>query len=107
MNTGNLNEVTKQMSEKYPHYNTYKKCQSQTFMTGLFTFATGTAAAYLVQDVLKAKLPYEKKSILMVSLGVASIISYFVTRKNTKLCQEMWMALEDKHTAINPIEGVF
>ncbi|XP_046336303.1 transmembrane protein 141-like [Haliotis rufescens] len=97
-------KVPEELKEKYPHYETYAKCQSSAFMAGTFTFATATAGLYVVQELLKTRLPYAWSSFLLTSVLGGSVVSYVVTRKQTKGCQDMWMAMEDRHTALTSID---
>ena len=43
-------------------------------------------------------------ALIMPVLG-GCVVSWLVTSHQAKQCQNMWMALEGKHSDINPIAG--
>lgn len=99
-----LERVTEEYKEKYPHMKQYAACQSKAFMTGTFTFLAGGATAYVAQELLGSKLPYGRKYSLVMAMAVGTVSAYAMTRHKTKVCQQMWMAMEEKHSAITPLE---
>lgn len=66
---------------------------------------TGTAGGYISQELLKNYLWYSRKSFLLPSILIGSCAGYIAIRYQTKICQEMWMALEDRHTSLQTAEG--
>ncbi|XP_064605494.1 uncharacterized protein LOC135470462 [Liolophura sinensis] len=91
-------------TKKYPHYKTYAQCQSRAFATSTFAMLAGTAGGYISQELLKNYLWYSRKSFLLPSILIGSCTGYIAIRHQTKICQEMWMALEDKHTSLQTAE---
>ncbi|KAL3870219.1 hypothetical protein ACJMK2_038297 [Sinanodonta woodiana] len=79
----------------------YKECQRNAFQTGIYTFVATGVSTYILQDLIKSKLPYKAFGHLLAApLLMGSLCSYLITRKKAKICGAMWMAMEDKHTAI-------
>ncbi|XP_064649108.1 transmembrane protein 141-like [Lineus longissimus] len=93
-----LTKVKETYSKKFPHYESYAKCQSRAFMAGMATFLVSGAGVYGLQELLQKKLPYGRQTFLLPTIIIASITSYSVTRLRTKACQNMWMVMEDKHS---------
>ena len=65
----------------------------------------GAAAIGLGQEAVKKMIPMTVQMRVMAPVLGGSIVGYIVSRKRTKQCQDMWMALEDKHTALKDISG--
>ena len=65
----------------------------------------GFASTYFGQKILHEHLPYSPKSYVLVSSLVAVIVSYKLMTNEAVNCQNGWMAMEEKHTALNPING--
>ena len=62
---------------------------------------------YIAQELMKSKLPFGRKVFLVAPILIGSVSAYYVTQHNTKICQYMWMAMEEKHTAITPASGMY
>ncbi|KAK7480270.1 hypothetical protein BaRGS_00028438 [Batillaria attramentaria] len=102
--TTRFERVTDEYKEKYPHMKSYAACQSRAFMTGCFSFVAGGAFIFVAQELLKSHIPYNRKHILLAPIAVGTIAAYAVTRHNTRLCQQMWLAMEEKHSEVTPLE---
>ncbi|XP_070175759.1 transmembrane protein 141-like isoform X3 [Littorina saxatilis] len=101
--TTRLERVTEEYKEKFPHMKQYAACQSKAFMTGCFTFVAGGAMVYLTQELLRTKLPYQRQYFLLLPIAVGTISAYLITRRNTRICQDMWLAMEEKHSDVTPL----
>ena len=60
---------------------------------------------YLAQELLRTKLPYGRNYFLLLPIAVGTGSAYAITRRNTRICQEMWLAMEEKHSVITPMYG--
>ena len=60
---------------------------------------------YLAQELLRTKLPYGRNYFLLLPIVVGTGSAYAITRRNTRICQEMWLAMEEKHSVITPMYG--
>ncbi|GFO17750.1 transmembrane protein 141 [Plakobranchus ocellatus] len=91
-----------ELLERYPHFKTYKACQSKAFMTGSFTLLMGTACSFLVMDhwFQKFKPTISKNWLIAGPILVGTLSAYGVTMGQTIRCQNMWMAMEDRHSVI-------
>lgn len=94
--------IIEEASEIFPHFRTYAQCQNRAFMLGSFTFLSMASGIYIAQELMKSKLPFGRNIFLIAPILLGSLSAYHVTQHNTKICQHMWMALEEKHTAISP-----
>ncbi|XP_076436500.1 transmembrane protein 141-like [Babylonia areolata] len=102
--TTRLERVTEEYKEKFPHMKQYAACQSKAFMTGCFTFLAGGASVYLAQELLRTSLPYGRKYFLLPPIAFGTISAYAMTRHNTRVCQDMWLAMEEKHSDVTPLQ---
>lgn len=87
------------------HYKTYTKCQSEAFVYGMMGFVSGGATIYVGQEVIKRFAPINQNAKLFAPVFGGALVSYLVTRRKTKICQQMWLALEEKHSSLTPTEG--
>ena len=68
-------------------------------------FSPAAATVYLAQELLSTKLPYGRQHFLLLPFALGTASAYIITRRNTRICQEMWMAMEEKHSVITPMHG--
>lgn len=99
-----LGRVIEDNKERFPHMKQYAVCQSRAFMMGCFTFLAGGAMVYLGQELLRSRLPWGRQHFLLPTIFVGTLSAYGMTRHNTRLCQQMWMAMEEKHSEITPLQ---
>ncbi|XP_059171987.1 uncharacterized protein LOC131953022 [Physella acuta] len=94
------------ITEIFPHYKTYKACQSKAFITGSITLLGAAACTYLLMEQLFKKYkPNISKNWLMslpFLVGVGS--AYVITMRKTTQCQNMWMAMEERHSVLTPAQ---
>ncbi|XP_025112734.1 transmembrane protein 141-like [Pomacea canaliculata] len=102
--TTRLERTADEYKDKFPHMKTYAACQSRAFMTGVFTFVAAGATVYVAQELLKNFIPYKRTAFLILPVMVGTVSAYTITRHNTKMCQNMWMAMEEKHSDITPLQ---
>ncbi|RUS82954.1 hypothetical protein EGW08_009291 [Elysia chlorotica] len=90
------------LMERYPHFKTYKACQSKAFMTGSFTLLMGTACTFLVMDhwFQRFKPSVSRNWLIAGPILVGTMSAYAVTMGQSIYCQNMWMAMEDRHSVI-------
>ncbi|KAH9496926.1 hypothetical protein Btru_010200 [Bulinus truncatus] len=93
-----------ELVEKYPHYKTYKACQSHAFMSSSFTFVIASACSYFAIDTLYRRFKANiSKNWLTAGPIVFGILSaYVVVQRKTTNCQNMWMAMEERHSVLTP-----
>lgn len=94
--------IIEEASEIFPHFRTYAQCQNKALLFGSFTFLSMASGTYIAQELMKSKLPFGRKAFLLAPILIGSLSAYHVTQHNTRICQHMWLALEEKHTAITP-----
>ncbi|GAV04406.1 hypothetical protein RvY_14688 [Ramazzottius varieornatus] len=95
--------LAEQYKDQYPAFPSYLQCQSRAFLYGLATFTLSFAVTFFVQELNKKRIPYAPKYFLVPPMVVASLASWNVSRRKTHDCQLMWMAAEDKHTALTSL----
>ncbi|GFS05594.1 transmembrane protein 141 [Elysia marginata] len=103
MNRSSTNSVEENdLMERYPHFKTYKACQSKAFMTGSFMLLMGTACSFLVMDhwFRKFKPTVSKNWLVAGPILIGTASAYGVTMGQSIYCQNMWMAMEDRHSVI-------
>ena len=71
----------------------------------LFSCFTGGATIYVGQEVIKRFAPINQNAKLFAPVFGGALVSYLVTRRKTKICQQMWLALEERHSSLTPMEG--
>jgi hypothetical protein len=59
----------------------------------------------VAQELVKTYLPWGKQHRFIIGLTVGIFSAYGMTRHNTKVCQQMWLAMEEKHSEITPLQG--
>lgn len=84
-------------TKKFPHYDTYAKCQSAAFVSGMISLVCGVSGIYIAQEVFRKFRPISTKAILFAPVFGGSALGYIVTTRKTKACQSMWLALEEKN----------
>ncbi|XP_041368168.1 transmembrane protein 141-like [Gigantopelta aegis] len=90
------------VTQTYPYYKVYRECQTRAFSKGSATLIAAGAGVYILQEIFRKKLPYERTAFMMMPILLGTVAAYAVTRHETKVCQHMWMALEEKHSVITP-----
>ncbi|CAH1786620.1 unnamed protein product [Owenia fusiformis] len=108
-----LNQVTKDAEKKFPHYGEYARCQSKAQMTGVVSFVVAGATAVILQEFgnqhiktfFKSQWTIPPKARIVAPMLFGAAVAYYVTMKQSKNCQYMWMAMEGKHTALSNING--
>ncbi|XP_012944331.1 transmembrane protein 141 [Aplysia californica] len=93
-----------ELSDRYPHYKTYKACQSKAFMTGSVTLFGAAICVYVVMDhwYQKFKPSITRQWLVAGPIMAGAGIAYAVTMNRTWNCQNMWMAMEERHSALTP-----
>ncbi|XP_032255324.1 transmembrane protein 141 isoform X2 [Phoca vitulina] len=66
-----LSRVDDTVAAKHPGLGEYAACQSKAFVKGIFTFVTGTGAAFGLQMFIRRKLPYPFQWSVLVAVGQA------------------------------------
>ena len=61
----------------------------------------GGAAIGLGQEVVKKLIPMTVQMRVMAPVLGGSLVGYVVARQRTQTCQDMWLALEGKHSALS------
>ncbi|XP_037653586.1 transmembrane protein 141 isoform X2 [Choloepus didactylus] len=89
-----LSRVDDGVAAKHPGLGEYAACQSKAFMKGIFTFVTGTGAAFGLQMFFQRKFRYPFKWNVLVAVVAGSVASYGVTRVETQKCSNLWLFLE-------------
>uniref|UniRef100_A0A0B6ZLW1 HIG1 domain-containing protein n=1 Tax=Arion vulgaris TaxID=1028688 RepID=A0A0B6ZLW1_9EUPU len=94
------------LSERYPHYKTYKVCQQSVFLSGSVTLLGVAACTYVIMDHwFKRYRPNVSNNILIAGPLIAGVVAaYAVTMSNTAKCKNMWMAMEERHSVLTPAE---
>ena len=64
----------------------------------VFVHCTGFSTTYFIQTLLQKKLPYSPKGNIIVSSIAAIYIGHKVTSNKSRICQDAWLAAEEKHT---------
>ncbi|XP_032255323.1 transmembrane protein 141 [Halichoerus grypus] len=89
-----LSRVDDTVAAKHPGLGEYAACQSKAFVKGIFTFVTGTGAAFGLQMFIRRKLPYPFQWSVLVAVVTGSVASYWVTRVESHRCSNLWLFLE-------------
>ncbi|XP_037068873.1 uncharacterized protein LOC119090189 [Pollicipes pollicipes] len=100
----NLDEVTEQYKEKFPHLKSYTECMSRTFISGLASTCITFSATYMAVSLLKNKLPSSRPGNLNVMAAgiLGSLVGFQVVYVRTKACNNGWLAAESKATYLSP-----
>ncbi|CAI9719734.1 Hypothetical predicted protein [Octopus vulgaris] len=88
--------IAEEVSEKYPHFRTYAQCQNRAFTLGSLTFLAMASGIYIAQELMRSKLPFGRNGFLLAPVFLGCLSGYFITQHNTRLCQQMWVSLEEK-----------
>ncbi|CAL1527383.1 unnamed protein product [Lymnaea stagnalis] len=90
--------------ERFPHYKTYKACQSQAFMASSVTLLGGAAITYVLMDVgyKKFKPTISRNWQIAAPILIGALSAYLVIMGKTTNCQNMWMAMEERHSVLTP-----
>ncbi|XP_055897090.1 uncharacterized protein LOC106071034 isoform X2 [Biomphalaria glabrata] len=90
--------------EKFPHYKTYKACQSQALMSSSFALLMASMCSYLAMNAFNQRFkPNINKNWLVAGPVLFGVLSaYVVVQHKTTNCQNMWMAMEEKHSVLTP-----
>ncbi|XP_067868935.1 transmembrane protein 141 isoform X2 [Heterodontus francisci] len=83
----------------------YAACQSHAFMKGIGAFVLGTSAVFVMQRLLNKKLPFPVQWNVLLSVVTGSLVSYAVTRTETRKCSNLWIYLETGAMPHNPDKG--
>ncbi|XP_077005120.1 transmembrane protein 141 [Tamandua tetradactyla] len=89
-----LSRVDDSVAAKHPGLGEYAACQSNAFMKGIFTFVTGTGAAFGLQMFIQKKFQYPLQWSVLVAVVAGSVASYRITRVETQKCSNLWLFLE-------------
>jgi len=95
-----------EITQRYPHYPEYKRCQQNAFLSGSFTMAGAGSCIYILADQAykRFKPDISRSWVLASSILAGCGIAYIVTWRKTVNCSNMWMSMEDKHSVLSPIE---
>ena len=70
-----------------------------------FVLISGFGVSYFGQKAFTKHLPYGPNAIVLVSSGIAVALAYTGVSRQSDICQKAWMAQEDKHTFLSPIDS--
>ena len=68
------------------------------------SFVLGAGAVYIGCYVINKKMPLTPAMMFIIPVCGSMVVAYSVTRMETKKCQKMWLALEEKHTALTDMK---
>jgi len=94
----NIGEVKERYNQIYPAFGSYTECMSRALFSGLAGSIFGFSTTYFIQTLLQKKLPYSPKGNIIVSSIAAIYIGHKVTSNKSRICQDAWLAAEEKHT---------
>ncbi|GAB1600561.1 uncharacterized protein LOC115209775 [Argonauta hians] len=92
----NKEVIAEEVSDKFPHFRTYAQCQNKAFALGSLTFLAMGSGVYIAQELMRSKLPFGRNAFLLAPVLLGGLSGYYVTQHNTRLCQKMWILLEEK-----------
>ncbi|XP_072344173.1 transmembrane protein 141 [Scyliorhinus torazame] len=97
-----LSRVEESVAAKHPGLPEYAACQSHAFMKGVGSLVLGTSAAFMMQRLLNKKIPFPLQWNVLLSVVTGSLMSYAVTRMETRKCSNLWVYLETGAMPHNP-----
>merc|ERR550534_3435955 len=76
-------------------------------MTGSFTLFGSAVSLYVIgENLFKRFKPDISRNWLIAGPIVGgSALAYLVAWRGTVHCSNMWMAMEDQHSVLNPVQG--
>lgn len=60
---------------------------------------------FVGQEALRKVVAIPTGARIITPVLGGTVVAYVWTRRRTQFCQEMWLALEEKHTSVSPIGG--
>merc|ERR1712010_387036 len=95
-----------EITGRYPHYVDYKNCQKQALLSGSATLFVSGICLYVFAEQLyrKFKPDFSRNWLIAGPMLGGSAIAFMVTWRRSKNCVNMWMAMEDKHSILSPID---
>ncbi|XP_043195004.1 uncharacterized protein LOC122366616 [Amphibalanus amphitrite] len=101
----NMDQLTEQYKEKFPHLKSYTECVSRTFISGLAATFITFSGTYMAVSLLKNKLPSSRPGHLnVVAAGLlGTLVGFQVVYTRTKACNNGWLAAEDRATYLRPL----
>lgn len=101
----NMNELTDQYKEQFPHLKSYTECVSRTYIAGLAATFITFSGTYMAVSLLKNKLPSSRPGHLnVVAAGLlGTVVGFQVVYTRTRACNNGWLAAEDRATYLRPL----
>ncbi|KAK2704542.1 transmembrane protein 141-like [Artemia franciscana] len=99
-----VKELKERYSTIYPGFGSYTECMSRSLFSGLAAGAIVFSGTWIFQHLFRHRLPYDPKFHALVSAAIGVVSGYKVTALRSQSCQAAWMATENKHTYLNPLQ---
>lgn len=99
-------EQEEALLDDYPHYLEYKACQNKAFYTASGTMlAAGTSFYLMMNTWYKSNKPkFSSNWVIAAPILAGTAVSFYVAMTTSRTCNRIWMANEERHSAITSAE---
>jgi len=103
----NIDELTEQYKDKFPHMKSYTECITRTYLSGIAATFLTFSGTYMAVSLLRNRLPSLRPGHLnVIAAGLlSSLVGFQVVYIRTKTCNNGWLAAENKSTYLSPAVG--